>query len=193
MNPADGESEILSSSDLLVDQWSKERPDIDMFQFGILLRIRALGMLMDQFGEAVSKQLGLKSSEMYLLYALRRGGKPYRMRPTDIFKLLKVTSGTITYRLDSLEECGLVVRLPDPQDRRSVVIQLTPKGKRLVDKSVDITSAKFKDKLASVIADPTEAAAFMSVLRKLGVMYDEAMSGADNPLIHTIGANRKRA
>ena len=52
--PAGGETEFVSSSDLLVAQWSKERPDIDMTQFGILLRIRALGILMDQRSEALA-------------------------------------------------------------------------------------------------------------------------------------------
>lgn len=183
---AEDVAQIMSSSDLLVAQWGKERPDVDMTQFGILLRIRALGMLMDQRSEAVSKQLGLKNGEMYLLYALRRGGKPYRMRPTDIFKLLKVTSGTITYRLDSLQKSGLIERMPDPQDRRSIVIQLTTKGKRLVDKSVDMNTGALKEKLAEIFDDKGETEIFISLLRKLGMMYDAAVSSAENPLIHEL-------
>ena len=174
---------VASSSDLIVRQWEAERPDLDMERFGILLRIRALALLMDQQRERVSKELGLKSSEMYVLYALRRRGKPYCMRPTDIFKLLNVTSGTITYRIDRLEKEGMVQRLLDPEDRRSVVIQLTPKGKRAVDKSVDLT-AKFFPKLDPIMRYRAKLANFVEVLRELGSIYDQEVSDEENPLKH---------
>lgn len=173
-----------SSSDVLVSQWARERPDVDMQNFGILLRIRALGMLMDQKAAVVSKQLGLKGPELYLLYALRRGGEPYRLRPTDIYKLLRVTSGTITYRIDNLEQVGLVTRVPDPADRRSVVIQLTERGRETVDRAVDATFSLLGEPLKTLFRDAKEAAAFTDVLKRLGLLYDQMMDDADNPLVH---------
>lgn len=173
-----------SSSDVLVSQWARERPDVDMHNFGILLRIRALAMLMDQKAAVVSKQLGLKGPELYLLYALRRGGAPYRLRPTDIFKLLRVTSGTITYRIDSLELAGLVRRVPDPADRRSVVIQLTERGREVVDEAVDATFDQLGAPLKDIFRDANEATVFTEVLKRLGLLYDQMMDDAENPLVH---------
>jgi len=176
-----------SSTDILVSQWTQERPDLDQQHFGILFRIRALAMLLDQQAAIISKQFGLKSPELYLLYALRRGGKPYRMRPTDIYKLLRVTSGTITYRLDSLEQAGLVTRIPDPNDRRSVVIQLTESGKELADRAVDATLEVLGTPLNTIFESNEQSEMFINVLRKLGVLYDRLIDDSDNPLIHDMG------
>jgi DNA-binding MarR family transcriptional regulator len=42
----------------------------------------------------------------------------------------------MTNRLDRLETLRLIVRQPEPNDRRSVRIQLTPKGLQLVEKLI---------------------------------------------------------
>lgn len=173
-----------SSSDQLVKQWALERPDVNMEMLGTLLRIRALAMLMDQISEKETERLGLKSAELYLLYAIRRGGPPYRMRPTDIYKLLRVTSGTITYRIDRLEKEGFVKRIPDPDDRRSVVVELTQRGLEVVDNSVDSTVKMMSGPTLSAFASDAEFDSFTRVLRRLGWNFDELIEGNDNPLIH---------
>jgi DNA-binding MarR family transcriptional regulator len=43
----------------------------------------------------------------------------------------------MTNRLDRLEAAGLIVRLPDPDDRRGVLVELTPEGLELVDSAID--------------------------------------------------------
>lgn len=47
-------------------------------------------------------------------------------------KLLK-SGGNITMVIDNLEKCGQVERHRDPGDRRSVLIHLTPKGKKFIE------------------------------------------------------------
>jgi DNA-binding MarR family transcriptional regulator len=42
----------------------------------------------------------------------------------------------MTNRLDRLEKLRMIVRQPEPNDRRSVRIQLTPKGFQLVEKLI---------------------------------------------------------
>ena len=48
------------------------------------------------------------------------------MRPSDLAQAVMLTSSGTTKRLDRLETAGLIVRLPDPQDRRGLLIELTP-------------------------------------------------------------------
>ena len=50
-------------------------------------------------------------------------------------------------RLDKLEEAGLILRSPDANDRRMVVIELTPKGKRVIDAA---TATRFAEAKASL-------------------------------------------
>ncbi|MNR31058.1 Multiple antibiotic resistance protein MarR [compost metagenome] len=90
-------------------------------------------MLIDRHIADIAARLSLDPKDLMLLYALRRSGKPYCMRPTDIFRLLSVTSGAATYRADKLVERGVARRISDPEDRRSQLIQLTEAGLELVD------------------------------------------------------------
>jgi DNA-binding MarR family transcriptional regulator len=47
-----------------------------------------------------------------------------------------VTSGAMTARLDRLERAGLIARAPHPEDRRGILVQLTEKGRELIDEAV---------------------------------------------------------
>jgi DNA-binding MarR family transcriptional regulator len=172
------------STDLLVDQWQRERPDLDMRAFSLTLRITGLAMLIGQFGEQVAKKLGLRYSEMLLLHALRREGAPYVLRPTDILKLLKVTSGTVTYRVDRLEKMGVVRRIPDPEDRRSMMIQLTAAGMKRIDEAVKITVEQAAIDLKDLVADDAAFDSATDSLRRINAAYDGTMTPAQNPLIH---------
>ena len=61
-----------------------------------------------------------------------------------------VSSGTMTNRIDQLEKAGLVQRINNPQDRRSVLIALTDKGFTIVDEAVTAHVANQHELLAEV-------------------------------------------
>ena len=71
-----------------------------------------------------------------MLATLRRSGAPYTLTPTELFSALMVTSGTMTTRLKNLENQGLIDRLPNPDDARSMLVRLTDKGKELIEQAV---------------------------------------------------------
>ena len=75
----------------------------------------------------------VESWEFDVLAALRRAGAPYELSPGRLLRETLVTSGTMTNRVDRLAARGLVERLPDPHDRRGVLVRLTPEGKATVD------------------------------------------------------------
>ena len=100
-----------------------------------------------------------------MLAALRRAGPPYRMNPTALYESVLLSSGGMTKRLDRLEATGLVVRLPDPTDRRGRLVALTDRGRELVDAAVVDHLANEERLLAGLSA--SERDALSDLLRKL--------------------------
>jgi DNA-binding MarR family transcriptional regulator len=79
---------------------------------------------------------GLQAGEFDVLATLRRSGAPFTLSPTQLYEAAMISSGGMTDRLDRLERAGLVVRRPDPKDRRGKLIVLTDPGKRLIDEAL---------------------------------------------------------
>jgi len=52
---------------------------------------------------------------------------------TEISNLLQITPAGVTHLINPLEESGFIVRLPDPNDRRIVLIGLTAKGSAVAE------------------------------------------------------------
>ncbi|WXL26263.1 MarR family transcriptional regulator [Ectopseudomonas mendocina] len=125
------------SVDRILDQWKRERPDLDADLMGPIGRLQRCAALLHNKLENTFQNFGITMSEFDVLAALRRGGAPYCLSPTAIFSTLMITSGTMTYRLQRLEKAGLVTRQPDPQDARSMLAQLTEAGLELIDRAIE--------------------------------------------------------
>ena len=76
-----------------------------------------------------------------------------------------MSSAGVTSRIDRLERRGFVRRLPDPNDRRGVIIELTAEGLEVVDDAVAAISASDRQLLERF--DPQEIALLEGLLRKL--------------------------
>lgn len=120
--------------DTILEQWASERPELDVSPMGVIGRISRLSRLLERNIERVFASYDLSRGGFDVLAALRRSGPPYQLTPTELYNSLLISSGATTNRVDRLQERGLVARIPDPTDRRGVLIALTPKGKRLVDR-----------------------------------------------------------
>ncbi|HEX9132766.1 MAG TPA: MarR family transcriptional regulator [Ktedonobacteraceae bacterium] len=121
---------------IILAQWAAERPDLDASPMGIVGRISRLSLVVERELEHVFAQFGLNHWSFDMLATLRRVGVPYRLSPTELFRSMMVTSGTMTNRIDRLAEKGLVRRIPDPEDRRGILVELTDKGRELIDSAL---------------------------------------------------------
>jgi DNA-binding MarR family transcriptional regulator len=70
-----------------------------------------------------------------------------------------LSSGGMTARLDRLEEAGLILRTPAADDRRMVVIELTPKGKRVIDAATATRFAEAQSSLPPLASEELETLA----------------------------------
>ncbi|NTF30704.1 MarR family winged helix-turn-helix transcriptional regulator [Rhizobium skierniewicense] len=136
--------------DAILAQWGRERPDLDVAPMGIMGRLHRLATHLSREVEAVLLQHGLSSSAFDVMATLRRAGKPYRLSPGDLLEMTMVSSGTMTNRIDQLEKAGLVERINNPDDRRSVLIALTEKGFATVDAAVTAHVANQHRLLAAI-------------------------------------------
>lgn len=142
---------MRDSVDALLDQWALERPDLDTSPMAVVGRISRASRLLEQQVAQVLEAEGLAAGEFDLLATLRRSGAPYRLTPGRLVGSAMVTSGAITARLDRLVEKGLVTRETDPDNRRSVLVTLTGKGKRLVDRAL-VAHVANEDRLLEPLA-----------------------------------------
>jgi DNA-binding MarR family transcriptional regulator len=151
--------------DAILQQWQRERPDLDTSPIGVIGRISRLAREIELRLEPVYAASGLEPGWYDVLATLRRAGPPYRLRPTDFAASLMLTSSGTTKRLDRLEAAGHITREPDPSDRRGVLITLTPQGRRLVDKAAVTHMANEKRILSGLT--PAEQRQLAGLLRKL--------------------------
>lgn len=123
--------------DTILEQWRRERPDLDASPMAVIGRISRCAALLQPQVEAAFGPFGITTWEFDVLAALRRSGQPYCMAPTALFSTLMITSGTMTHRLQRLEAKGLVSREPNSSDARSMLVALTPAGLALIDRAVE--------------------------------------------------------
>src|SRR5215470_8787627 len=121
--------------DVILEQWRRERPDLDTSPIGVIGRISRLAREIERRLEPVYAACGLEPGWYDVLATLRRTGPPYRLRPTDFAASLMLTSSGTTKRLDRLEAAGHLTREPDPGDRRGVLIARLPRGRTRVDRA----------------------------------------------------------
>ena len=120
----------------ILQQWRRERPDLDVTPMGPVGRLRRSAVQVQKRLDTVFARHQLASWEFDLLATLRRSGEPYRLAPTVLFSSLMLTSGAMTRQLQQLEKRGLIQRQINPADARSVLVQLSAEGLALIDSAV---------------------------------------------------------
>ncbi|HET7850701.1 MAG TPA: MarR family transcriptional regulator [Pseudolabrys sp.] len=133
--PASG-GQSADSIDHFLRQWRAARPDLDPEAFGVFGRIHRLSGHLVRRTEQLLGELGLGWESFSLIVTLRRAGPPFALRPTDLLHESLLSSGAVTNRIDRVERLGLVRRAPDPNDRRGVIVKLTPAGRLLADRAI---------------------------------------------------------
>jgi aminoglycoside 6'-N-acetyltransferase len=151
--------------DRILEQWRRERPDLDTAAMGVLGRLFLARDLADAMLAAPLAERGLQPGWFDVLAALRRSGSPYELNPTDLMHATMLSSGGTTKRLDRLADSGLVERRADPDDRRGTLVRLTRRGKGAIDRAVEAHLVNEERVLRSLA--PAERRTLDDLLRKL--------------------------
>ena len=151
-------------TDRTLDAWQQAHPDLETAGLQVTARLSRIGPLLARRQEGVFERFGLGRGEVGVLGALRIAGQPSQLSPTRMAKGLMLSSAGITSRIDRLERRGFVRRLPDPDDRRGVIIELTDHGLEIVDAAVAALSASDRELLGRM--EPAELVQLEGLLRK---------------------------
>jgi DNA-binding MarR family transcriptional regulator len=151
-------------------QWGTALPELDTFGMAILGRARVITLGVRPAIETVFADFGLDTADFDVLSTLLRSGPPYRLRPTELFRWLMITSGGLTGRLVSLEKRGLVERIPDPADGRSLLVSLTSEGLEKVRGAIIADMRTEKELLDGLSQEEQQALA--QLLQKLALSLE---------------------
>ncbi|VAW76328.1 Transcriptional regulator, MarR family [hydrothermal vent metagenome] len=148
-----------------LDQWRRERPDLDPWSSGVTARLQRLSRAFLRDAEANLKPLDLTWEAFSVIVTLRRVGEPFELSPGDLLREGLLTSGAVTNRIDRVERLGLVKRHPDPKDRRGIIVRLTPAGKQLADVAIEHNFSRNEELLSILSKD--ELAQLSGIMSKL--------------------------
>jgi DNA-binding MarR family transcriptional regulator len=165
-----GSTPPMDEVDRITAAWREQRPDLDVAPLDVLSRVSRLARHLDRARSAAFAEIGLEGWEFDVLAALRRAGAPYELSPGQLVTQTLVTSGTMTNRVDRLTARGLVERLPDPRDRRGVIVRLTPAGRSTVDDALAGLLARERALLADL--GERERAQLSGLLRRLVLPFE---------------------
>jgi DNA-binding MarR family transcriptional regulator len=159
--PPAEQSEPCDACDAHVEWAVREWPEIDPDVEAIVSRVSAIDRYLDRSAVDSLETVGLAHGELKVLLRLRRERRAHG----DIARELLVSTGTMTNRIDNLEEAGLVRRLPDPDDRRGVLVELTDEGRATLDRYVRVQALRERQLLD--LLSTSEKRELSGMLRKL--------------------------
>ena len=158
----------------LESEFLEDIPNLDLTVEGIVDRIMGISRRLKHSLDATLSDYGLAWQDWKMLGAL------VRKQPRSAGKLAEITelsSGAMTNRLDRLEAAGLVVRVPDPDDRRGVLIKLTAKGRKTYNEATGAEAER--EALVAATLTKREKEQLNSLLRRLMLEFERLETDAD--------------
>jgi DNA-binding MarR family transcriptional regulator len=160
----------------IVEGWHRERPDVDVSSIGILTPVWRLAAILTEHRTRVLASHGLEQSHLDVLATLRLSGAPYRLTAGELSRRCRVTPGATTQRVQAMEGLGLVERVREEPDRRTVHVQLTARGSARLDEIFGDVMAGDESLLTGLT--PAQRSALEQLLR---TWLDAVETGSGRP------------
>src|SRR5919197_4850975 len=137
---------IICAVQIITPAGSVVKMDRDEAIDAVVRSLRRVNLEGSLFGQRVAIRFGLSESDVEALEALIDTGASTAGALGD---LIGLTSGAITRLIDRLEQSGYVRRVPDPADRRRVIIEVVPEKVGAVKQMLDSMRTRESAELAS--------------------------------------------
>jgi DNA-binding MarR family transcriptional regulator len=156
--------------DRFVEGVVKIFPTLDPEVEAAVDRIHKIMKYLDRTTEGSVKVFGLNVGEFKVLLHLREA-QDQTLSAGALADGLDLSPSAMTNRLDRLEEDGLVTRVRDTEDRRSVLVRLTSHGEDVVGQAVE-RQAKEESSLLAVLSEADQRR-LNALLRALSLEIDD--------------------
>ena len=143
--------------------WAQQMPELDTSSMALIGRLQIVHKQLTQAMTQTFRQFGLTDAGFDVLATLLRSGPPHALTPKQLLAQLLVTSGSMTSRLDSLEKQGLIERTVGTNDKRQRQVQLTQRGRGVIEQAV-VAHVETQKKLLRVL-NQQEQQEFTEMLR----------------------------
>lgn len=161
---ADEDNDLI---DNLVQDWKKERPELDASGMLVVGRILKLGKKLEKRMDEVLKDSPICYSDLDVLATLRRSGDPWELSPKELMQSVLITSGAMTALLNRLEKQKLIYRKVDKKDSRIKRAGLTKKGIKIIDKVIEDRFADADETVSSF--NKSERNTLANLLKKMNL------------------------
>ena len=141
---------------------------------GVLDAFRALQKENERVERLVATYYGIGTSD---LRCLRFVGENAASTPKATAEALELSTGATTSLIDRLGAAGFVHRAPHPTDRRSVVLELAPAGRKAIDEIDEFYRGAFRDAV-----DPHHLDFLAAAMRAIGDSLVRSAAQADADL-----------
>ncbi len=145
---------------------------------------RAADLLMDLHNRQTLDEYQLSPSARQVLAIVEGAGQP--LEPSVIADRLLVTTASMTSLLDNLEKRGLIGRLPHPEDRRKLLIDITPAAQDIVDKLLPSMHAREREVMDTTLSSIEQR----QLLKSIAKLQHAALEARSAPAPQ--GAIRRR-
>jgi len=147
-------------------------PGIDVIGLPITGRVLRLARYLEALRERRLADFGLTVPDFDVLASMRRRAGTASINVRDLQRSMMLSSGGTTKRLDRLEGADLIERLPDPNDRRGVLIRLTPAGLTLIDEAIPAITALENDVVGHAITSSRHRDEVAGGLRRMLLAHE---------------------
>lgn len=158
--------------DRTIEAWARQVPDFDPRPTQVFDRLQRVARLLDNNMGSFFHEHGIGVSDYGLMASLFRFGPPYMAKPSEIARASLLTPAGVTLRVDRLVKMSMVQRVKDPDDRRSVDVQLTDQGLVVVKRVALLSLERQRRMLNSLSVEEASVleTAFRKLERSLGIL-----------------------
>lgn len=166
----------MDDTDQLVAEWVAVVPEIEPRVERVVDRILISARYLERLTGALAAPQDIALSDYEILARLFWVGPPHRLRPSQLATGTMAPATTVTSRLDRLERRGLIRRVPDPTDRRSLAAELTDTGRALFIRIVEQQARAEREIFGQLPEDDLDTLA--DLLRQVMVLLEDRLGPA---------------